>query len=236
MTRENYRLPDLDTILVADPSKLMRELLGSLLSPYGGKVLVTSTRESALSILRSDPVDQLICATQFEDGTGFEVAELARTRRIDSVLIARKWRAEEATRASRLCAMGYMALPLSLRELRACWKKSDLVFDELRSHRRRTLATAWISDVHDADAHLLAAEIYGVGLRSVFLVTHGPIPVGTELCFEMLLGSHLVRARGRVTRLQEPGWGRIGGVAVSLESVEPRSALEAFIQSDDSAA
>ena len=224
---------DLDTILVADPSPLFRQLLSTMLSPYANKVLATATSQQALEILEAEPVTGLVVNTQFPDGSGFDVAEISCSKQVGSILVSRRWSEGEALQASKLGAVGYLSLPISMRDLRACWKRSDPTLDLFRPRRRRTLSTAWVSDVADAKAPLLATDLHDVGTESAFLITEGPIPLGTQLSIEMLLDGELVRARGRVVRLQEPAWTQVGGVAVAFDDIHPKGALERFIDADN---
>lgn len=65
--------------------------------------------------------------------------------------------------------------------------------------------------------------------------TRGPLPIGSKLEFEILLGGMTIRAAGTVVRVQEPSWAGVGGVGVRFDWIdeESRSLLEEFIRKAD---
>jgi len=82
-------------------------------------------------------------------------------------------------------------------------------------------------------------RIVNISVTGAFLQTRGRLPIGQLLDLDLRLDDGaVVTLTASVVRVQEPDWGRIGGVGVKFTQVPPpsRALLEAFVESDRPAA
>ena len=78
-----------------------------------------------------------------------------------------------------------------------------------------------------------------ISITGAFLQTRGRLPIGQLLDLDLRLDDGtVVSLTASVVRVQEPDWGRIGGVGVKFTQVPApsRALLEAFVESDRPAA
>jgi hypothetical protein len=94
-----------------------------------------------------------------------------------------------------------------------------------RRVRRRTLGRA----IRDDPVAESAWSIRDVSISGAFLETNASIPVGSELELALVFGTAVIHVTARVIRIQEPGWGRVGGVGI--EFTRFRGDAQQFLES-----
>ncbi len=111
---------DLNTVLIVDDSPVARSLLARLLRGYSRELVeLSSTEEAKLALSRHTNVSLVMVDTRV-GGNGLELLEhIARsaTERPPVIVLTSRPDLEEETRASLLGAIGYLAKPVSLREI-----------------------------------------------------------------------------------------------------------------------
>jgi len=228
-------LQNVSSVLIVDDSRVMRELLVSLLGRHFERVTsAASCKEAIVAIDADRDLDLVICDVYMPDGLGLEVLDhvyrLSR-RKPEVILITARWQEEHAALAHTQNVRGYLSKPVSLSEIRLCMKISPQVQQRLLSGKRRGLARAWITDPEEGE-YLLAFALHDVSEGGALLETKGPIPVGTSMNLELALGSKRVKVAAHVVRVQEPKWMEVGGVAVVFDSVDSIDDLRDFVFAD----
>ena len=94
-----------------------------------------------------------------------------------------------------------------------------------RRVRRRTLGRA----IREDPVAESAWSIRDVSISGAFLETNAPIPVGSELELALVFGTAVIHVTAQVIRIQEPGWGQVGGVGI--EFTRFRGDAEQFLES-----
>ncbi len=146
------------------------------------------------------------------------------------LLVTARWNEEDAQRAEELGAIGYLAKPISVRELRTCLAMSP--GEQQRKARQRTLARIWVVDP-ELRERLLSFEIHDISESGTLVDTTGPLPLGTALEFEIVYGENqMIRGRGTVVRVQEPSWLSASGSALQFDWIESPDKLTSLIQTD----
>lgn len=120
-----------------------------------------------------------------------------------------------------LGAVDYLAKPLSFRALaRAAAGCRPGTAPTRSGDRARTGASAWVLDPGGQRGRILDLDLVDLSTSGAFLATPGPVALGTRLHLDLPVDGDSVRVRARVVRLQEPGWGRCGGIGVKFESLD----------------
>ena len=90
---------DVERILIVDDSRLMREVLSTMLAPQCEKVLTASDCREAIEVVAGNSdLDLVICDVGLPDGSGLAVLErisAAPGPRPDVILITATWTPEE---------------------------------------------------------------------------------------------------------------------------------------------
>jgi CheY-like chemotaxis protein len=226
-------------ILVVDDSRVMRELLTSLLAPHCPGILVAASCKQAIEAIDANrDLELIVCDVGLPDGDGFKVLEHVASLADPKprvILITARWVNGDSERAAALEAIGYLTKPICLPDLRVCEAGLRSRSQVDPEQRRRTLAKVWLLDPDDRSEHLLSWDLHDISMGGGLFETRGPLPIGRKLEFEILLGGMTIRAAGTVVRVQEPSWSGVGGVGVRFDWVEEefRSALEEFIREAD---
>jgi CheY-like chemotaxis protein len=218
-------------ILVIDDSRCMLAVLGQILRAHCSAILFASTYRDALKHLQQDPeIDAVICDVVLPDGNGFDLlAEIAGTREPlpKFLLITARWTEGDGQRARQLGAIGYLPKPVSLLDIRNALTVP--VNPRARDARQPTFLKAWIVDPQRRE-RLLSFDIHNISTSGMLLDTKGPLPIGTELEFEIVYGDdELVRSRGAVVRVQESSWLDAGGSAIRFNWIESSERLAQLI-------
>ena len=106
-----------------------------------------------------------------------------------------------------------------------------------RRIRRRTLGTAFRADPRrEPDPQLqqmgdVAWTVRDISLSGAFLATGSPVAVSAEFSLTLVFGVAMLHVRVEVVRVQEPAWGRTGGVGVIFKQFGPgaKKFLESYI-------
>jgi len=222
-------------VLLVEDAAFMLEIMGQILRPHFTKVVSAGCYQDAIDNLGRDlTIDIVISDVILPDGNGFKLMEhiaAAPPPRPSVLLTAARWSEKEQERAMDMGAIAYLPKPISVRDLRASLTTYRMPHD--REARQRTLATMWVVDP-DKRERLLSFEIHDISKTGALLDTAGPLPIGTELEFEIVCeddpeGREAVRGRGTVVRVQEPSWLNAGGSAVNFDRVESSPKLEALV-------
>jgi CheY-like chemotaxis protein len=225
-------------VLVVDESETFRQLMHVLLSPYAGRVLSARSLGDACARIAEHPDTSLLLSdVRLPDGDGFailsRVSELAEPRpRV--LLLSTHPSADEEKRAAALGALGYLSKPTTLQDIRRACKVGRLIPRQppVRARRSSFGQALLVEPAAGRDASL-AFEIHDLSVSGAFLVTQGPIPVGTRIQLALMLGEERLDVQARVVRIQEPSWANVAGVGVRFDELPEaaRRRLEARIES-----
>lgn len=101
-----------------------------------------------------------------------------------------------------------------------------------RRRRRRSLGTAQTRGPQEIH------RIVDLSVSGALLETRHEVSVGTVLDLDLdLENGSSAHVMAKVVRIQQPAWGRVGGVGVAFQDVKPRSKrfIEEYVNSDPSA-
>lgn len=209
-------------LLVIAESAVFREVLARVLRSHADQVLTATTaRAGRQRIAENADISLVLSESVTSDGNGFQLLEYVASLgepKPRVILLGTRPEEEEARRAIRMGAIGYLGKPISLREIYRLWKENDGLIRETAT-RVRSLGQALLIDPCDGAASEeavshLAWEIRDLSLTGAFLETTAPIPVRTVLNLTLSLGGWTGHVKAEVVRVQEPSWGCAGGVGV----------------------
>lgn len=230
----------LSKILIATPSSVLREVLRVVLRPHADEIATAGSRREARSQITAEAFQLVISDVSLPDGDGFQLLADARAlegARPDVILVADHASFETQRRALELGAVGYLVKPIAYRDIAQILKQRSGAAVAKRRPRRRLGGHASVMDLGsggDAPAGDLAQCVWyarDVSPTGAFLETESPIAVGTVLDLALDLAGRTARVRAEVVRVQEPDWGRAGGVGVSFVDLDQgsREMLEAYV-------
>jgi len=219
-------------VLVVDDAPFMLEVLKNILRSYFSEIITASSYQEALAKIDQYPtLEVIITDVILPDGNGFKLLErvdFGLEPRTHVLLITARWNEADNQRAKDLGALGYLPKPFSVRDLRAAL--SEATPRPPRAERRATLAKTWVVDPGNRE-HLLSFGIHDISETGALLDTAGPLPVGSELEFEIVDGDReAIRGRGKIVRVQEPSWLNVAGSAVHFEWIDSRPKLTQLIE------
>jgi CheY-like chemotaxis protein len=217
------------SVLLVDPSPVVRELVGLHLEARGHRVEAIDTVERARERLRVGTPGYLILAA--EEGGLAWLREIAGRPdpRPHVVVTSRRPRLDEETAVSMDGAIAYLPKPIRLGDLDRAVGAWPLVFGVAGSVERaprRQLARALLCDPN-TQAAMLDCELHDLSRSGAFLLSRVPIPPGTRLRLMLCLAGGWQSAEARVVRIQEPSWDHPGGVGIRFEAPSP-SAIRAI--------
>ena len=229
--RPRRLLSDLDTILVVDPSKLMREVLARVLAPHVENIHVASSCEIAREHLVGSRVPSMVlCAADLPDGDGLSLLTCFEQRAPQTcfVLLASKWCDEDAEQALAAGAACVLSKPVRMQEIARAWtdfRRMLTVRDERVSPR------AYVQVVESTGERLVSWRVRNLSVSGAFIETRGPLPLELRLSLEIMSGRRTIRLEAEVVRVQEPSWVSPGGVGVRFcdPGSEARAALVELI-------
>lgn len=227
---------ELDTALIVDGSPVARSLLARLLRSYCRETVELGSREEAKLALSRHRNLSLVLLDAGVGGDGLELLEdLARSAaaRPPVIVLTSHPDLEEETRASLLGAIGYLAKPVSLREILRTLRGSEGPFaPALPRVRAQAIAQAVVMDP-ETKLEEIAWDIWDMSVSGALVSSHAPIPAGTRLQVRLQLGDEVVPVEAEVVRAQEPSWGVVPGVGVAFHFDDDRQQeiLERFIES-----
>ncbi len=212
----------IDSVLLVEDSRVLREVVKAVLAPHAKVVEVAGCVAEALEILAETPDFSLLLAdVHLPDGTGFDV--LAHLRRSSpearAIMMTARWEAAEAERATAMGALAYLPKPLAFRDIARVLRKAETVAAH-RPTRRRSVGKALLRDSGREGIPHFTWELRDLSVSGAFLESKGPVPVGTSLQLDLVLGPETIRVTAVVARVQEPSWAGPGGVGVHFEELD----------------
>jgi CheY-like chemotaxis protein len=212
----------LSKVLVVTGSVVLAEMLERILGCHSERVLTAASLEGALKrIAQHADVDLVISDVTLPDGDGLRL--LDHVRRLESpkprvILLSGRRVAGESERAFALGAIGYLMKPICFRDVAGVLRQAVGPLG-VRSARRRSSAQACLLDPprkggSGSERSQLFWYVRDLSATGAFLETESPIPVGTRFDLSLDLDGLEARVTAEVVRVQEPGWGRTGGVGV----------------------
>ncbi len=221
-----------DSVLVVDDSRVVRELALQLMAPHFARIHVAESCAEAKRVIGEHrDVGLVLCDVCLPDGSGFDVLGFARSLpegpRV--VMLTARPSDDDERRALDAGALGYLSKPFNYQALAGLLQRGT-VRREADRRVRPPLARAHLLDVMEA-APLVTCEVRDLSVLGAFLETPGPIPVGASFRLVLDIGDGVLRPGVEVVRLQAPGWGRVGGVAVRYVDMSPedRRRLQEFL-------
>jgi len=210
-------------VLVVDDSSCFRQMIATILAPHCAGVLQAKGYEDGLRRLGEHrDLSLILCDVAMPDGNGFQLLEQLTAQpepHPQLILVTAHPRSDDERRAIAMGAAGYLSKPTSYLDICRVLRQQTPRWRADRRRRRRLLGRAHVTDPDHSEFSHLAFDMRDVGAGGAFLETSGPIPVGTRLNLSLVLGPVLTHVKARVVRVQEPAWGRIGGVGVSFEEM-----------------
>jgi len=147
------------------------------------------------------------------------------------VVITNRPSQEEETRATMVGAIGYLAKPISFRELAHALATANGTFvpTPLRA-ASVPLAEAAIADPATGEPQFVC-QVVNLSATGALLATAAPIALGSSLLLWLALDRHAIPTHARVVRVQEPAWGVVAGCGVifDYDSDESRRFVERFV-------
>jgi CheY-like chemotaxis protein len=219
----------LDKILVVDDSAVLRDVMTAVLSPYCSEIVTAVDCASARAAVAAHAdLSLILCDVVLPDGSGLDlVSEFAAPpggRPNVILMTARPERADER-RARADGAVGYLAKPISLRDIVAALRKVEGKRSAAPRVRAQPLGQAVIMNRESTpDAGVWRAfDIRDMSTTGAFLETPGPLEVGTDLDLCIDVGGSRARVVARTVRVQAPDWGVVGGIGVAFNEFESGS-------------
>jgi len=220
-------------VLIVDDSKVYRQLMQMLLTPYCDTVLTAhSGREGIEQLERHAGIELVLCDYVMEGGDGFEVLEAisAMPEPRPPVIMVTAFRSQETEqRARALGAVDYLTKPTSMRRIIASLR--DASFGDRRQINPRWRCSGKAHLLDEGEGHVVW-DVYNISADGAFLETKGPVPVGGEIDLLLHLHGCKVEVRARVVRVQEPSWMNVGGAGIEFIGIsrEAEDAILAVIE------
>lgn len=215
----------LSRVLIVDDSAVLREMLKLVFKLHCEEVLIASgVREAIETLDRNAEISLVISDVIMPDGSGFDLLRHVSSRdapRPEMILLTGRPVEEDQRRATEMGAIGYLGKPTSFREIsRVLRRRQTESWNAARPERCRTLGRAFLADPARQEFSQLAWEIHDLSRTGAFLETNAPLPVGTGIHLSLSLGGATARVQVEVVRVQEPSWGRVGGVGVVFRDLD----------------
>lgn len=219
-----------DKVLVIDDSAVLRDVVTAVLSPHCGEILTAKDCASARRQVADHPdLSLILCDVILPDGSGLdllrEFAPAAGSKPDVMLMTARPLPADAAT-ARLQGAVGYLAKPISFRDIVAALQKAEGKMTAAPRLRVLPLGQAVPLDTTGLPSRDGAWKSFGIrdmSTTGAFLETPGPLAVGTMLDLYIDFGGSRARVLARTVRSQEPDWGVPGGVGVAFREFESGS-------------
>lgn len=208
------------TALIVDDSKLVTAVMEATMRPHCERVIVASSvGEAKQKLAGLGPEDLVLTDIFMGDGEGFEILQALKQQKGAPPVIVCSSQATSVNqqKAIELGALAFLAKPLSAQAVLLMWgkhKRGAKVVD--RAPRMRLFAHVYVQG--DGE-QVLAYEVHDLSRTGAFLVTHGPLPLGTALELTIVARELRASVRAKVVRVQEPAWIHVGGVGVHFDPV-----------------
>lgn len=227
-------------VLVASASPVFRDLLRLVFVTHRYLVLTAAECGEAIDVIGRHPdVTVAICDAALVGASGLELVRALHARRDTgpaTIFVSSHPTDSEIRQARELGAIGCLGKPVRFSDISRLLRQhaGDV---EPREPRRRHSGRANLvdADLHDLHGGNRSPQVSwfarDISVSGAFFETDSPLPVGTTLDLDVEIGVARIRVRARVVRVQEPAWGRSGGIGVSFFEVSPtgRELLEAYV-------
>lgn len=224
------------SIIVADGSPTVRELLPLMLAPYGPGVIAVADAAAALAAIERAQAPALVIVDMALPPDGgvalFERCAARGDARPALLAMTMAPSLDEETRVTLLGAIGYLTKPLTHRHIVHAVRSRHGYLQ--RSAPRARALPLLHAEVCDGEKLVqLRWEVLDLSVTGAFLVTRASLPIGTNLLLRFPLPEAAVIVPAEVMRVQEPSWANVGGVGVTFRgaSAEAYAALDGFVQS-----
>lgn len=222
--------PLFERALVVDRSGVARQLLSRALRSYCGAIATVASVAEARDHLDGE-VSLVVLDATLEGALSWFEERCARESKPAFVIVTSRPSQGEETRFSLLGAIGYLAKPISIRQLSHALLSSTKSYSPAppRAHVF-PLAEVSIADPSSGEPQLSCA-VLNLSAGGALLATMGPIELGTRLFLCLALEGRTIPIPARVARIQEPGWGVVGGCGVVFEydRDDSRRIVERFV-------
>jgi CheY-like chemotaxis protein len=219
-----------DKVLVIDDSALLRDVVTAGLSPHCGEVLTAEDCASARrQVAEHSDLSLILCDVMLPDGSGLDLLREfapASGAKPDVMLMTARPVPSDAATARLHGAAGYLAKPISLRDIVAELQKSEgkkTAAPRLRVSPLGQAVPLGKIGLPSDEGIWKSFSIRDMSTTGAFLETPGPLEVGTMLDLCIDFGGSRARVLARTVRTQEPDWGIPGGVGVSFREFESGS-------------
>jgi CheY-like chemotaxis protein len=216
-------------VLVATGSAVLRDTLSRILTRHAGQVIAVSGFSDGLDrVAENADIGLVIADIALADGDGFRL--LDHVRRLEEprpgvILVAGRRSDEDARRAMELGAIGFLVKPICFRDILGLIRNSAAPLGA-RGLRRRWCGRACLleqarTDPRGGEGSQIFWYLRDVSSTGAFVETEAPLPLGSRLELSLDIDGQPVRVSAEVVRVQEPGWGRPGGVGVRFVDFAP---------------
>lgn len=215
--------------LIVDASSVARQLFDFSLRGY----CRTSSAVGSVAEARAqvEGAALVLIDAQVPGALDWLETQSASSSRPAFVVITSRPSQEEETRVTMLGAIGYLAKPVSFRELARVLATSDqgTVLAPARSSAP-PIAQASIADPATGEPQFIC-QVLNLSATGALLATGSPIALGSSLLLWLVLDRHAIPTHARVVRVQEPAWGVPAGCGVIFEydSEESRRFVGRFV-------
>lgn len=224
-------------LLVTDCSEL-RNALEFALDAQAEQVLTArNVREGKEMVAQHCDIDLVIADLLLPDGDGFALlrcVSLLEEPKPRVILIAGLPSPEDERRARAAGAVGYLAKPISYRDISEVLHESSQRLRPRRLRRRFHGRAVLIEDIGPGIAReaSLSWQLRDLSSSGAFIETESPISVGTELALIVELEGRRLPLRAQVARVQEPSWAGPGGIGVAFFDLcdDVRKQLEEHVE------
>jgi CheY-like chemotaxis protein len=206
------------------------------LKPYCDETIeLSSAEEAKVALSRHESVSLVMVDAKVESGGLALLEHIAgfAAEQPPVIFLTLHPNLDEETRASLLGAIGYLAKPVSLREILRTLRGSEGPFaPALPRVGTAPVARAVVIDP-ETKTEQITWEIWDMSASGALVSSHAPIPAGTRLQLRLQLGDEVVPVEAEVVRAQEPSWGLVPGVGVVFHFDDDRQqeTVERFIES-----
>jgi len=214
---------DLESVLVVDDSKLLREVLRTVLGPHCRRVETAASCEEARQVLTRESFDLMLLDIVLPDGSGFDLLEEQQESGAARCIIMMTSTAtpEGEQEARRAGARAYLAKPVSIGDI------DRVLSDRDGSRQDQRLEIRAVVRLLDAGAcPVISWHLRDLAASGAFVETKGPVPLGARLELEILNGLQPIRLQAHVVRVQEPSWLYPGGVGIRFDALSEEAGLE----------
>jgi CheY-like chemotaxis protein len=214
--------------LIVDRSSVARQLFASSLRNYCGSS--TAVGSIAEARTHAEGAGLVVLDATVPGAQAWFEERCASPSKPAFVIVTSRPAQDEETRVSMQGAIGYLAKPISFRELaHALVSSSGTLTPAPARAASFPIAEASIADPATGEPQF-ACQVVNLSATGALLATAAPIALGSSLLMWLVLDRHAIPTHARVVRVQEPGWGVSAGCGVifDYDSDESQRFVERF--------